>query len=113
MTVALAVLLSRIATELRGSAHHSAVLESMVQQALSAQDVSGMPSERPAIQGMDLLTQRLADLARFMESLASKAPDQTIHLEEALAILCLRYLRHGLSGQSCDAQCEAGYVDMF
>ncbi len=113
MKVLLAEVLARLAAELRASAHDSATLEAIVQEALAAQATNNPPGVSHTIQHMDLLTQTLADFARFAETLAVQVPDYVVNIEDALAALHLRDLRHGLAGQRFYSARDPGHVDVF
>lgn len=113
MKVLLADVLTRLAHELRATAYASAALEAVVQDALIVQLACDLPSRSQSIQHMDLLTQTLADFARFTEMIVVQVPDHTVNLEDALAVLHLRDLRQSLAGQCDHSTCDSGHVDVF
>ncbi len=113
MKVLLADVLARLSHELRTLAHASAALEAAVQDALLAKDASNQSVDLHNIQHLDLLTQTLADIARFTEKIAMQATDSVVDLDDALAVLQLRDLRQGLAGKRVKNAINAGHVDVF
>lgn len=113
MKMSLADVLTRLASELRTSADASAALEAVVQEALAAQVSSGQQGSLQKLQHMDLLTQTLADFARFTEVIAEQVPSHVVNLEGALAGLHLQDLRQALAGNPPNSSKDAGHVDVF
>jgi hypothetical protein len=113
MTQMLSVLLARCAQELRDAADDNAHIEGVVQGLLAQQDHGLAATGLVTLQGMDLLTQRIADLARFLEQVALSVPDSPINLERAQSTLHLRALRDRLAGRQAEATAEAGWLDEF
>jgi hypothetical protein len=109
----LSVLLARCARELRDAAQDNANLEGVVQGLLTHQDHGFTPTGLTHLQGMDLLTQRIADLARFLEQLSPTVQDIPINVDGALLPLHLRDLRDRLSGRQGETRSEAGWLDEF
>ena len=109
----LSVLLARCARELREAAQDNADLEGVVQGLLTHQDHSYTTTGLMHLQGMDLLTQRIADLARFLEQISPAVQDIPINVEGAVLPLHLRDLRDRLSGRQGETRSEAGWLDEF
>jgi uncharacterized protein YukE len=113
MTQMLSVLLERCARELREAAEDNAHMEGVVQGLLAHQDHSFAATGLIKLQGMDLLTQRIADLARFLEQISPVVRDIPVNMEHAQSTLHLRDLRDRLAGREVDVQSEAGWLDEF
>jgi hypothetical protein len=113
MTQMLGVLLERCARELREAAEDNAHMEGVVQGLLAQQDHSFAATGLLKLQGMDLLTQRIADLARFLEQISPAVQDIPVEIDAAQSVLHLRDLGERLAGRQTYARSEAGWLDEF
>ena len=81
--------LARIGQEMATIAETSAALEAIIQHTMAASQSPLDLETFHSLQGMDLMTQKIGDLGRFLAHISSAYCDVPIEMSEALAVLHL------------------------
>lgn len=113
MTDMLGEVLARIGQEMATIAETSATLEAIIQHTMAASQTPLDLETFHSLQGMDLMTQKIGDLGRFLAHISPAYRDIPIEMSEALTVLHLKDVANSLSGAAPEHALETGSVEMF
>lgn len=108
----LSVVINRVAQELYVLNTESSLLEDHVQKLLFQADFQDENTIRE-LQAMDLMTQKMSDLARFLVQIAHVCPDFLIDSDEAAKSQHLKDMADRLCGRPAGIPALKGCVDFF
>lgn len=94
---------NELAARLSGELARATAMSAQLEQTLHFGKVGERSSDVRAMQNLDLLTQTLADLTRFMAAVVPLLPADPLMLSPALDTLTLRGIADRLCGQEDEA----------
>ena len=105
--------LARIGQEMATIAETSAALEAIIQHTMASSQSPLDLETFHSLQGMDLMTQKIGDLGRFLAHISSAYCDVPIEMSEALAVLHLQDVANSISGEGSGQPPETGTIEIF
>lgn len=113
MTDRLGDVLARIGEELAKIAQENAALETIIQDTLARAQTPFDLANWRALQGMDLMTQKIGDLGRFLQQISASYSSAPVEMTEALSLLHLQEIADALRGKPSAKTRDAGAVELF
>lgn len=113
MTDMLGEVLARIGREMAAIAKTSAELEAIIQHTIAASRTPLDLETFHSLQGMDLMSQKIGDLGRFLAHISVAYAAVPIEMSEAVAVLHLQEVADRLCGEVPAASRESGTVEIF
>jgi hypothetical protein len=113
MTDQLGDVLARIGQELAKIAQENAALEAIIQDTLATSKTPVDLANWRALQGMDLMTQKIGDLGRFLQHIAADQANFPIEMRDAVSVLHLQEIADALLGNPTGKPRDGGAVELF